>query len=743
MILLAGLAVTIPRAAISHAAPPAGPDVVAPAAPVSAPPAAAGADATAASTSPLASATPLEILQNPDAPQDARDNAARLLVAGHSDADRPALVAILKNNDNHASQLAVARALALDTWTVPDFIDPLFTLLGGADPNRARAAADALAQYKTNLQVLNRLIAVANRTGIEETRVAVIRAIGTFDQKIAAQTLIDLQSRNDSIAIQQAAGDALMDMTGLRENGHDAARWQQWFAKLQNLNEQNFHAALQQNRADHFEQEVARRTQLDAAVAKLLSDLYLQAPDAQRADIVIRYLRSSAPEIRALGASIVYQSRQSLKGAPATAMAEVRGMLGDSSVEVRAAAAQALYNDPDSVAAMTAQLQHENDDDVLVALIDSLGPLHDPSAVDKMLQLLQNASSTRVRIEAAKGVGMGAALMQANGNLRQNAVNILKQTLDNTNTPATQGLREACAAALAEIPDQSLLTTYRQLISPSETVAVRIDALHGMGNLKNPDVGQTIGNNYLEDPNPDIRLAAVQAVGTVPQPLLIDRLLQRMQNDPEPAVRTAIWQDLQSWLKSLADSDLSTLAEGLKHIDPIKELQVRLALRDQLAQENQAAPNSRTAIALATQEEDIGDLMMAQNQPDTAIAQYQAALDFWKTNQGTFDVKDRLTGDVVRAMLAAKRWNDAAEFTSAVIKQYRSDPDMAPTQETVSKEFKLAAEALRDSNKPTAATDAEALKIAVSKMEPPLVAPYLDFTRGAILAIEQKQPGHP
>jgi HEAT repeat protein len=584
------------------------------------------------------------------------------------------------------------------------------------------------------------LIATANRPGLEETRVAVIRAIGTFDQKIAAQTLIDLESRGDSIAIQQAAGDALMDMTGLRENRHDAARWQQWFAKLANLNEQNFHAALQQQRGDNFEQEVARRVQLDAAIAKLLSDLYLQAPDAQRADIVIRYLRSSAPEIRALGASIVYQSRQSLKGAPAAAMAEVRGMLGDSSAEVRAAAAQALYNDPDSVAAMTAQLQHETDDDVLVALIDSLAPLHNRSALDKMLQILQAAPSMRVRIEAAKGVGLGADLMKTDAGLRDRAEIILKQTMDAANTPGTQGLREACAAALAAIPDPALLPTFNQLISPNEIVAIRIDALHGMGNLKNPDVGQTIGNNYLEDPNPDIRLAAVQAIGTVPQPLLIDRLLQRLQNDADPAVKIAIWQDLQSWLKSLGDPDLSALADGLKKIDPAKELQVRLALRDQLAQENQTAPNPRAAHDAAIQQEDIGDLMIGQNQPDTAIAQYQAALDYWKANNGTVEVKDRLTGDVVRATLAAKRWDDAGAFASAFIKQYHNDPDMAPTQETVSKEFYIAAKALADSSKPSSATDAAGLRAAIGKMDPPLVQPYLANTIAALDTIQQKHP---
>ena len=173
---------------------------------------AATAQAVAPSTGPAASpvatpatapapTTPLEVLQS-GATQESRDVAARKLVASHDDAIRPELVQILRTN--RGGQLAVARALAAIPWPHSDFIEPLFAMLEGGTSLRYSAAAQALAQYRGNPDVLARLMTIAQSSQPDDVRVPVIRAIGRFDQKAAAQTLIDLQQRRHNEAIVRA-----------------------------------------------------------------------------------------------------------------------------------------------------------------------------------------------------------------------------------------------------------------------------------------------------------------------------------------------------------------------------------------------------------------------------------------------------------------------------------------------------------------------------------------------------------
>jgi len=138
----------------------------------------------------------VELLRNSRATQDQRDDAALKLVATRDEAVRGVLVEILTGTDTSA-QLAVARALGQIAWPDPQFIEPLFQLLVGreAQQERVTAAAAALAQYRSDPDVLKRLTVVANSNQSDNVRVPVILAIAAFNQKLAAQTLIDLQQR--------------------------------------------------------------------------------------------------------------------------------------------------------------------------------------------------------------------------------------------------------------------------------------------------------------------------------------------------------------------------------------------------------------------------------------------------------------------------------------------------------------------------------------------------------------------
>jgi hypothetical protein len=108
----------------------------------------------------------------------------------------------------------------------------------------------------------------------DDVRVPVIMAIGTFNQKLAAQALIELQQRTDSDAVERAAGDALMEMTGLDDLGHDVQAWKQWWDKNNTLPEADFEAEIGKHRAEAFEPQVDKENQLESNVTDLLNEVY-------------------------------------------------------------------------------------------------------------------------------------------------------------------------------------------------------------------------------------------------------------------------------------------------------------------------------------------------------------------------------------------------------------------------------------------------------------------------------------
>ncbi len=124
------------------------------------------------------------------------------------------------------------------------------------------------------------------------------------------------------------------------------------------------------------------------------------------------------------------------------------------------------------------------------------------------------------------------------------------------------------------------------------------------------------------------------------------------------------------------------------------------------------------------------------NRPAEAAEQYRMALEYWKANNGDVDVINRLVGNVEHSLLAAKRWDDAADFAAGSIKDWGDDPKLKVTSQTVARELVDAAKNL-ESNDPNAYGDAMELFDAVSKMDPPLPADFRDqltLTREALEA---------
>jgi hypothetical protein len=680
------------------------------------------------------------LLQNedPSIPQNSRDLAALRLVSWQKPSAHPAVVDLLTNGPPPA-KLAVARALAAVAWPDPDFIDPLTALLRGRDQASVAAAAQALAQYGDNGEVLQQLISQATSDRLSEVRLPVIRALGTFSQKRAAQTLIDLQQHDENDQIEAAAGDALIEMTGLTALDHDPQRWALWFAKYDtpSVSEADFREAIIHSRGEAFEGQAAQHKALQSAADELLGNDFWHAASGDRAAILIAYLQSPAPEIRALGADLVYESATNGAAPPGT-IQQTRLLLADPSPDVRAAAATALSSDFDSASDLVDQLAREQDDVVRVRLINSLAPFSYLPAIEQMLKLVGNGPSRSVRIAAANAIRQGGDLINRNPQIKLRAIDILKSALHDTDVPGQQKLREAVVGALAAMRDDSNSAIFRELLAPTEPLGVRANALIGLGSL--PDSASYAAEyaRNLESDEYQMRLAAVDAMALAPKPMslpIINHVLDRMSQDPNEQVRTEEWNLLQTWARSPAIEELSleSMADTLAQAhDPNKELFIREMLSDRLAQDAQNAPDdSRRRSAakdLASQEQDIGDLLMNPliKQPSRASEQYRAALDYWKANGGAVEVINPLCREVVRSMLFAKRWDDAANFAAGVVNNWGNDPNLKVTSQTVAREFISRARDLAESDDPDAYGNAIGLFNAVGKMNPPFPADYPD-----------------
>src|SRR6185295_7847285 len=127
---------------------------------------------------------------------------------------------------------AAARALADDPQPDEAMINPLFAAMGS---NRAltEAAARALGHYKSNPEVVGRLIDFVQRhPPSEAARVAVVRALARMPDKRAAEFLVTtLSNADESAGVRDAAADALIELSGAPENGTDVAQWQRWWSQ--------------------------------------------------------------------------------------------------------------------------------------------------------------------------------------------------------------------------------------------------------------------------------------------------------------------------------------------------------------------------------------------------------------------------------------------------------------------------------------------------------------------------------
>lgn len=658
----------------------------------------------------------LATLNDPSAPQEDRNEAARRLLQRQNEEIRQALRAVLVDVGNRGGQLAVALALANTPTPLEMYKDPLFALLG-ADSKLTEAGAQALANFKGNPEVLTRLATnyALARQQRETVRIAAIKALGALVEKRAAEILVNLASSDDeSATIRAAAADALIQMTGIRENARDTQRWQQWWNENGAKSDADFKNDLLYSRAARFDQLQLRYTQFRNEVQAQLESQYQAVPEAQKSEMVLRFLKSPEPEIRSVGARLIYDDAINARPIPEAAKQRLREMIGDSSSDVRLDVADSLraINDADALEPLLAQLAQESNPDVRARLAAAIAPIRDLRAVPELLKLLKDSSYRAAEAAANALRVMAPVIVEKDPAMSKEVAKALVETIDTTaGRSAATGLRESAVEALGPLRDPAMINVFTRLLGPNESPRIRRAALRGLAELRDPNTADTIANSLDDRSDSSVRMQAVIALGATATFAHAEKLWRLMDPavESDPAVREQAWRVLQNLFASTPKEQLAQWADRFRD-QPARRLSVQLALRDVLEKE-------KDEVQLAVVRQNIGETYMKLNQPAEATPYFKAALDYYRASRARDMVVEGLVGQYLDSLLGSRKYAEACKFAAESIAENPSD------QQTMGSRIRTKVERLRDEG---AADDALLLIGEALKMSPPLAARYVN-----------------
>ncbi len=626
----------------------------------------------------------LAVLSNPDAPQPERDEAARRLVMMDTPEAEDALQKALVNTGNPRGQQSAARALAEDPTPSADYVIPLAALIG-ADPASSEAGARALAHLRDDPNARLRLLdAAGNRKLPLQSRLAVVRSLAPLAGKQAAKTLVDIVTDDAELAgVRNAAANELVEMTGLPESGPDAQRWRQWWDANQNKNDAQFAREMLAARAARLDRIEPRFDRLVTEFRQHLRETFQDAPAGNKESILAGYLRSPASEVRLLGAEIVVELFDAARPIPDSAAQQLRTLVGDSDEQVRLQAAGAIraINDKGALDAVLAQLAVERVPAVRAALAGALAPMGSPRAVEPLLALLEDENPTVIAAAASALRGLKERLGEVEQKLATGISRALHDALRRAGSGAgVMPLREELVGAMVgwASPDPDVRDTFRNLLRPNEPPAMRQLALQYFGRMGSDfawPADNIVNSGALEDREPRVRTAAVNALARTAKAEHAQRLFERLSPDvePVPAVRDEAWMALAVLFeREFEIEQLNAWADKFPNA-PERRLTVLETLRNKLI-------DTRMENELAVVRQNVGETYMKLGQYGKAATEFKLALDVPRPGQ----VRDLLVTQLIDAYLLDGNYEEATRFGARMIaenKQYASTIRPALTNE--------------------------------------------------------------
>ncbi len=441
------------------------------------------------------------------------------------------------------------------------FQEELLTALTEGRPAARQAAMETLAVV-ADAPLLQRLERLADDARADiEVRYAALWTIGQTGTKAAAAILVNHLAKGPE-DLRTSAAEILEQLAGERL-GTDAARWQAWWQRRQDLPEETWlrdRLRYQAARSRRLEGELQRTRH---QVVRLEQQLYARMTVADRLGHVPALVRHDNAAVRALAVGWCVELYPAADTVGQQALVDTLLQLSrDPAPEVQRPAVLALGRVTDARAFDRLQaLVRQAPPSVRAAAahalaLQALGPGPDaPARKQQVVPILQKAlndTSLEVVVEAAEGLGVLGV---------PEAGPVLAVLLGHPSRP----VRQTAAQALERVADVTILDSLLRALDDS-AVAVRFSLVgalghvlgdgHGLTDAQRSAVAQRLQQLMLKDTDPGVRSRAATVLGQCSGRPVLAFLWQRVQAAEDRRVQEKAWLSLVQILSRSDDLEL-------------------------------------------------------------------------------------------------------------------------------------------------------------------------------------------
>ncbi|MGB7160481.1 MAG: HEAT repeat domain-containing protein, partial [Tepidisphaeraceae bacterium] len=286
-----------------------------------------------------------------------------------------------------------------------------------------------------------------------------------------------------------------------------------------------------------------------------------------------------------------------------------------------------------------------------------------------LIALLKDPSPGVVQAAAEALEGLRDQLRAADPRLAGEISRALNEALKKTRPGTGAALREQLVAAMVAwaSPEPDIRNTFVGLLRPNEPPNIRrlaVGYFGQMGSDKTWPADNIINSGSLEDRDPGVRRAAVEALGKVAQAENAEKLFGRLKpgelgpdTEPEARIRDEAWKALAAMFpREFQIEQLNRWADRFPD-DPERRLTILEALRTRLLEKGNDAD-------LAVVRQNIGEAYARLGQYGKAATEFDGLL---KSPSRQGQSKEFLARQLLDAYLKGKTYDDATRFAAQMI----------------------------------------------------------------------------
>jgi HEAT repeat protein len=442
--------------------------------------------------------------------------------------------------------------------------DPLFHLLGSANVEVRSAASRALGEFQGQ-DVTDRLAAMASGVNGEPLpqRLAAIDALAanTHRRDVVAHLveLLDVQTPEIVARVTTA-----LEPMCREPIGNDAGRWREWWAAQVRLSDEAwladqlrmFRGRLRASRAElEAQRERSRKVSADLAgkLREFQRETFRLTPVDLRDAKLVEWLNDPQDEVKSTAMALI-KARIADEGKrpEGEILATLLRLLKQGSPSVRRDVLTVVQNlnDPTVVKAVLALIEEEKDTATREAAFRALGRLNSPESVPVLMREILSSEAPPECVREAAGT-LGQLAQQPGVRERAREIVAPLQARYQALAANDTAMRAGLLTAMAGLGDPSFAPDFLLAVEADDPAMLR-PAIQGLRSIGDSSKLSRL-RRHTANPNPLVRLAAIEAVGQLGrEDADLEALLQRVnpaveQND---LARDAAWKGFRQLLRN-------------------------------------------------------------------------------------------------------------------------------------------------------------------------------------------------